>query len=184
MTRYPDRPAPSEYAPFYADYIARVPDGDIRSLLWGEIQGTAALLRSPEAADRADFAYAPGKWTLKEVVGHMADAERVLTYRAMRIGRADRTPLPGFEEAPYVAAAGFGRRTLESLVAELEAVRAATVAFFANLPEEAWPREGTANERTVSVRACAYIILGHELHHRAIMRERYLPGAARASHPG
>lgn len=176
MSSHPERPRSSEYADFYAGYVARVPDGDIRSLLPSQIEGTTSLLRSPEARERADFAYAPGKWTLKDVVGHLSDVERVLSYRALRIARADATPLAGFEEDAYVAAGEFGHRSLDDLLGELEAVRAASVTLFANLPGSAWQREGTANGQRVSVRACAYIIAGHELHHRAIIRERYLDG--------
>ena len=133
-----------------------------------------ALLGSlDDAAARAR--YEPGKWSIKEVVGHVSDTERVMGYRLLRIGRGDVTPLPGFEQDPYVAAAGADRRPLASLLAELEAVRAATLALVESLPAEAWERRGTASGNPVSARALAYIIAGHAAHHHAVLRERYLP---------
>jgi hypothetical protein len=121
----------------------------------------------------ARHAYAPGRWTVKEVIGHIADTERVMAYRALRIARGDRTPLPGFEQDPYVAVAELNDRPLPELLAELAAVRAATVALFTGIPTAAWTRMGTASDAPCSVRALAYIIAGHELHHRALLHERY-----------
>ncbi len=170
-----DRPDPSEFADFYADYIALVPDGDVVHTLERQADELAGLLgRLPDA--RGDFAYAPGKWTLKEVVGHITDAERVFSYRALRIARADPTPLPGFDEKKWVPNSGALARTLADLVGEFKAVRAATVALFRHLPPDAPLRRGTANNREVSVRALAWIAAGHALHHQRLIRERYLPG--------
>ncbi|HUH12747.1 MAG TPA: DinB family protein [Longimicrobiales bacterium] len=169
-----ERPGPDEFDPFYSGYIERVPDADIRATLRAQGAATAALLRSERARERAEHAYAPGKWLLKEVVGHLADTERILAYRALRIARGDATPLAGFDENRYVAGGGFSGRTLDDLTAGLEAVRAATLALLDGLPEDAWTRAGTANEARVTVRALAWIIAGHELHHRAIVEERYL----------
>lgn len=167
------RPAPDEHAPFYARYIARVPDGDIVHHLEEQIVETLGLLESlPE--EKAGHRYAPGKWSIREVVGHLCDAERVFAYRAMRFARADATPLPGFDEQAFVANAAFDTRSLHSLAEELETVRWATIAFFDALEAEAWPRRGVANDYPMTVRALAWTAAGHELHHREILRTRYL----------
>ena len=167
------RPQSTEYAPYYAGYIAQVPEGDLIDELRKHFADTLALLRDiPE--DRASHRYAPGKWSIKEVVGHMADVERIMTYRALRIARGDATPLPGFDENAYVPAANFEARTLTSLAHELEQVRRATVAFLETLDTDAAARRGSANNLEISARAIAYIIAGHERHHVRILRERYL----------
>jgi hypothetical protein len=163
----------SEYAPYYDKYVQRVPDDDIVAVLRNQIADTAALLRTAPP-DRADGAYAPGKWTLKEVVGHMIDVERVMSYRALRFSRNDATDLPGFEENAFVANSNFSRRTLSDLVDELEAVRVATVHLAKHIDADALMHQGTANNTVVSVRGLLYIIAGHELHHAALIRERYL----------
>jgi hypothetical protein len=167
------RPGASEYAPYYDKYVQRVPDGDIVAVLRNQIAETAALLRTAPA-DRADGAYAPGKWTLKEVVGHMVDVERVMSYRALRFSRSDATDLPGFDENAFVANSNFSRRTLSDLVDELEAVRVATVHLATHIDADALMHRGTANNTPVTVRGLLYIIAGHELHHAALIRERYL----------
>ncbi len=174
-----DRPAPEEYAPYFSRYIDLVPDGSVVETLRAQIAETRALLAGLSAGQAA-YRYAPGKWSVKEVVGHLVDAERVFAYRALRFARNDATPLPGFDENAFAANAGFDARPLDDLLQELTAVRAATVALFAGLDEAALSREGTANDVRVSVRAVAWIIAGHELHHRAILRERYLTGSAAA----
>lgn len=167
------RPDPSEYGAYYGRYISLVPDGPIVDTLRDQMAETLGLLRAlPES--RADHRYAPGKWSIKEIVGHVADAERVFGYRALRIGRGDETPLPGFEQDPYVRAGGFGARSLRHLLDELEAVRRATVLLLEGFDEIAMARRGTASGMPVSVRALAYIAAGHELHHRTVLRERYL----------
>ncbi|HYD52468.1 MAG TPA: DinB family protein [Gemmatimonadaceae bacterium] len=167
------RPAETEYAPFYAGYVARVPDGDVVDLLRAQLGETLALLRAvPE--ERGGYRYGEGKWSIKEVVGHMADTERIMCYRALRVARGDRTPLPGFDEKEYVKHAGFDRRSLASLLAEFEQVRIASIAFFETLTPEDQARVGVANDRDVTARALAYIVAGHERHHVAILRERYL----------
>lgn len=173
---YTERPGSDEYAPFYSDYIARVPRGDLVAMLRAQVDDTCAPLEGVQP-DRADFAYAPGKWTLREVVGHLSDAERVLSYRALRVARGDATPLAGFDENDFVAAAEFGERALEDLLQEFRAARRASVTLFAGLAPAAWTRRGMANDHSVSVRALACILAGHELHHRAILRERYGVGA-------
>jgi hypothetical protein len=169
---YETRPEPPEYAPFYASYIARVPPGDLIEILGLQGALTQRLL-APLDETHALHRYAPGKWSVKEVLGHLADAERVFAYRALRFARADETPLPGFDEQKWVPAGGFDRRPLPALLAELAAVRAATRAQFTGFDAAAWLRRGTANNNPVSVRALGAIIAGHELHHVAILRERY-----------
>jgi hypothetical protein len=123
---------------------------------------------------RAGSTYASGKWTLKEVVGHLSDDERIFAYRALTIARGDPTPLPGFDEKTYVGAAGFETRALADLLAEYRSVRDATITLLRGLPAEAWLRRGIVNEYEASVRGLAFHIAGHELHHLRILRERYL----------
>ena len=166
------RPGADEHSAFYGRYIERVPEGDIVSILREQIAATAALLRNIPA-ERADFAYAPGKWTVKQVVGHMIDVERVMSYRALRFSHNDATELPGFDENNWVANSNFAERTLPDLVDEYDAVRAATIHFAKHVGVDASMRRGTANGQGLTVRALLYIIAGHELHHVALVRERY-----------
>lgn len=170
---YLDRPRPDEYGSFYAGYVSRVPEGDLVQILEEQIGETAGLLRGASESE-GEFAYAPDKWTLKEVVGHLVDTERVMSYRALRTARGDATPLPGFDQDEYVAAARFGRRTLADLTDELELVRRATVVLFDSFDPGEWERRGTASGHPISVRALACIILGHEVQHRDTIRTRYL----------
>jgi len=126
------------------------------------------------------FRYAPGKWTVKEVLGHVTDTERIFTYRALRIARGDQTPLASFEQDDYVKNGGFGERTLASLAEEFALVRAASIALFRSFSEEAWSRRGIASQKEVSVRGLAFITAGHQIHHRLILEERYFPAIPRA----
>jgi hypothetical protein len=167
------RPGATEHAPYYAKYIGRVPDGDLLELLRAQVMDTSALLRGV-SDEQANFAYAPGKWTIKEVVGHITDVERVMSYRALRFARNDLTPLPGFDETAWGTNGNFAARTLDDLVEELQIVRAATIQFAKHLSDEALARVGTANGTPASVRALLYIIAGHERHHAELLRERYL----------
>ncbi|MFI5229456.1 MAG: DinB family protein [Gemmatimonadales bacterium] len=167
------RPQADEHSPYYGRYIDRVPDGDLPSQLRTQIGGTLDLLASVPA-NRADYAYAPGKWTVKEVVGHLADVERVMSYRALTFARRDETPLPGFDENAWAPAGNFGARTMADLAEEFRTVRAATVQLISHLEPAAFLRRGSASNNTVSVRALFYIIAGHELHHAELLRERYL----------
>ncbi len=167
------RPGSDEYAPFYAGYVAGVPDGELLMLLRDQLAETEALLREFTGA-RADHRYAPDKWSVKEVVSHMVDAERIFAYRALRFARADRTPLPGFDENDYVRGSNASSRALPEIAGELRSVRMASITLFAGLSEEALLRRGPANGKEVSVRALAWIIAGHERHHARILRERYL----------
>jgi uncharacterized damage-inducible protein DinB len=173
------RPDASEYLPYYGKYIALVPDGDLLQTLRAQLDETLALARSlpPE---QGGHRYAPGKWSIREVLGHVIDTERVFAYRAMRIARGDRTPMEGFDENAYAAASDADARTLADLADELEHVRLGNLALLAALSDEALARVGTANGAEVSVRALAWIMAGHELHHRGLIRERYLDAAPAA----
>lgn len=166
------RPESGEYAPYYDKYVSLVPDGDILKTLEKQAPETVALLARPEAD--GDFRYAPGKWSLKESLGHVIDSERVFSYRAMRFARNDSTPLPGFEQDDFVKYGPFSQCRLDALVEEFAAVRKATVLMFRALDDSAWARRGVANNNEVTVRALAYIIAGHELHHRRIFQQKYL----------
>jgi hypothetical protein len=166
------RPQPDEHDPYYSRYISLVPDGDVLDTLRAQIADTQALLGAL-SEDQGNFRYAPGKWTIKEVVGHLSDSERVFAYRALRIARNDQTPIEGFEQDDYVRFGPFARRSLAGLVEEFGAVRQSSLCLLRALDEEAWSRRGIANKATVSVRAVAFIMAGHELHHRRILKEKY-----------
>jgi len=167
-----NRPAADEHIDYYGKYIALVPGDDAVDALITQIDETSGLLGRLDEA-RAAHRYAPGKWSVKQVVGHLADAERVFAYRALRFARADQTPLPGFEEKDYAEHGAFDARALTDLVIEFRAVRASSIALFASLSPEMALRRGTANDSLMSVRALAWAIAGHELHHRGLLVERY-----------
>lgn len=173
------RPLPDEYAPFYEKYVSLIPGDDILGVLETQRVQTARLLAARSERE-GSFRYAPDKWSVKEVIGHLSDAERVFSYRALRIARGDETPLPGFEQNDYVPNGRFGERTLADVAAEFAAVRLATLALLQSLTEEAWKLRGTASNNPISVRAQVYIIAGHELHHLKILDERYFPAIPRA----
>jgi hypothetical protein len=177
-TRTVGRPQPDEIPSHYAGYIKRVPELDPVIVLAAQIEDTAALLRGVSEND-AMHRYARGKWSVKEVVGHLADVERIMAYRALRIARGDTTPLPGFDENAYVPLAKFDARSLADLVGELRTARAATLALLRTFDADAWRRRGTASGKPVSVRALAYMIPGHERHHLEILRTRYGVGEAK-----
>ncbi|HJZ89298.1 MAG TPA: DinB family protein [Gemmataceae bacterium] len=165
------RPQPTEYAPFYETYVKLVPETDIVAALETQLADMLGVLRAvPEA--QATVRHPPYTWSIKEVVGHLADTERVMGYRALRFARGDTTPLPGFDENEYAKVANFDRLSLPALVGELEIVRRSHVSLFRNLPVEAWDRGGEANANRVTVRALAYILVGHGRHHTAILRKR------------
>jgi len=172
-------PDASEYAPYYGRYIALVQGDDVLRAL--EAQGKEIVtLLSGLTEWQGDHRYAPGKWSVKEVLGHVTDTERIFAYRALRIARADPTPLEGFEQDEYVRAGGFGNRALADMVEEFAAVRRASLLLFRSLDGEAWRRRGIANQKEISVHALAYLVAGHELHHRKILREKYLVSEAGA----
>ena len=168
------RPGADEYAPSFAGYVARVAeDEDIQAVLAGQLDEVLARLdRVPES--RGGYRYAPGKWSIREVVGHLSDTERVFAYRALRVGRGDSTPLPGFDDQAYVPEQRADDRSLAGLVEEWGHVRRATLALLRNLPAAAWHRRGIASDQPISVRALAYIIAGHVRQHLEVLEARYL----------
>lgn len=169
------RPQPGEYAPYYDRYISLVPGEEILHTLDQQRREMMMLISCRDDAD-GNFRYAADKWTAKEVLGHVCDSERIFAYRALRIARSDATPLEGFEQDDYVRNGGFAQRPLSDVVEDFIAVRRATLSLLRNLDEAAWTRRGIANKNEVSVRALAYIIAGHELHHRRILEEKYFAG--------
>ncbi|PYO91994.1 MAG: DinB family protein [Gemmatimonadetes bacterium] len=179
-TRSVGRPEPDEVPSHYIGYVKRVPELDPVIVCAAQIEGTATLLRGLSDAE-AMYRYGRGKWSVKEVVGHLADTERILAYRALRIARGDTTPLPGFDENAYVPAAKFDSRSLADLIGELRTVRAATLALLRTFDGDAWRRRGTASGKPISVRALAFTIPGHERHHLEILRTRYGVGGGAAS---
>src|SRR5215813_1837221 len=173
------RPASTEYAPYYGTYISLVTTDDILGALESQQLQTSQLL-APRTERDGNFRYAPGKWSIKEVVGHLSDSERIFSYRALRIARGDQTPLPGFEQDDYIKNGNFAEQSLADLVQEYGLVRVATLALLRSFNAEAWVRRGTASDKPVTVRALAFIIAGHELHHRELLKERYFPAIPRA----
>jgi hypothetical protein len=166
------RPEPGEYTPYYDRYISLVQGEEILNALDQQRRQTMLLLSGRDEED-GDIRYAPGKWSAKEVIGHLCDTERIFAYRALRISRGDATPLEGFEQDDYVRNGPFANRPLSDRVEDFIAVRRATMSLFCNLDEAAWTRRGIANKSEVTVRALAYIIAGHEVHHRRILEEKY-----------
>jgi len=166
-------PESSEYADFYARYIALVPPGDLSVTLQAQLDRGLPFLRGI-GDEKSLIRYEPGKWSVREILGHLTDSERIFACRALRFARADSTPLPGFDQDPYVAAAGFDARPWNDLITEYEYVRRSSIVFFRSLRPEVALRSGIANKASVSVRALGYVIAGHELHHFKVIRERYL----------
>ena len=167
------RPVPGDYAPFYHSYVERVEGENILDILKKNKEDGLALLQSL-SHDQWSYRYEEGKWAIAEVVLHIIDAERVFAYRAMRISRGDQTPLPGFDQDFYVPNSAALSRTPTSLIEEYEAVKNASIQLFQGLTQEMWSNSGTASDNPVSVLALAYIMVGHDMHHMKIMRERYL----------
>lgn len=167
------RPQTGEYASYYQRYIDLATEDDVVAALDAQSHETATLLGGI-SEQQAAHRYEPDKWTVKQLVGHIADSERIFAYRALRIARGDTTPLPGFEQEPYVANAASDDRPIADLAEEVAAVRRANVMMLRAFPSEAWSRVGTASDNPISVRALAFIMLGHERHHLRILRERYL----------
>lgn len=166
-------PQESEYAPAFARYVARVANVEdpLRELMLQRDRVVARL--STLTDEQASFRYAPGKWSIKELINHLADAERVFAYRMLRIGRGDQTPLPGFEENDYARAAQSDRRQFSDVLAEWSAVRAATHALASSLSETDWMHVATTNDAPSSARALLYIVLGHTEHHLVVLADRY-----------
>ena len=169
----PTRPAATEYAQPYAGYVANVPEDDILSAIEEQSSVTQKLLASLDEK-KAAYRYAESKWSVKEVLGHVIDSERIFAYRALAIARGETQPLPGFEEGEYVRNANFDAWKLGDLSEHYALVRRSTIVLFRNFPEEAWERTGTASGYPITARAIAWIIVGHERHHVKVLRERYL----------
>ena len=167
-----NRPAETEYAPFYAGYVSLVPESDVLAVL-EEQKRVFRRLAAGVPKDRERHRYAEGKWSIREVAGHLVDAERVFGYRAFSFSRGEKSPLPSFDENEYVAASGYDEVPLDELVAELVGVRDANLAVLRRLADAEWARVGTASGKPVSVRALGFIMAGHPRHHLAILRERY-----------
>ena len=166
-----NRPEKSEYAEFYENYVSMVSETDIVAALRDQI---AELENLGITEENGDFAYAEGKWTMRQTLNHLIDGERVFAYRAFRISRGDQTPLAGFEQNFYVANSNSSAQKIADLFAEFSLLRQSNIILFKNLTEEMWSHIGTASENAVSVRAIAYIMVGHVRHHTRILRERYL----------
>lgn len=172
LANIPGRPVAGEYDPYYERYISLVPSDNILNAL-EEQRRDMMLLLSGRSEAEGDYRYAPGKWSVKELLGHINDTERIFAYRALRIARADQTPIEGFEQDDYVRNGPFARLSLEDLIEDFIAVRRSSISLFRNLDSDAWTRRGTANKKEVSVRAIAYTLAGHELHHRRILEQNY-----------
>src|SRR5262245_54984639 len=162
-------PDSTEYSSFFGNYIPLVSEADVVAAMQDQLEQYLALLR-PLSESVGNTRHPPYTWSIKEVVGHITDTERVFAYRAMRIARADATPLPGFDQDAYAGVANFDRLPLASLVDEFEAVRRASILLFTNLPADAWLRRGEASKIALSVRALAYAIVGHARHHQKILQ--------------
>lgn len=173
------RPEKGEYAEYYEKYVSLITGNDIVTVLEAQRLQTLQLFAGRSERD-GNFRYGPDKWSVKEVLGHINDAERIFAYRALRIARGDETPLASFEQDDYVKNGNFSERTLAELVEEFAAVRTSNIILFQTLNKTGWLRRGVASKSEVTVRALAYIIAGHELYHRRILDERYFPAIPRA----
>jgi len=173
------KPEAGEYAAYYDKYVSIVSGDDIANVLETQRLQTMQLFAGRSERD-GNFRYAADKWTVKEVLGHVNDTERIFTYRALRIARGDQTPLSGFEQDDYVRSAGSNERPLANLVEEFAHIRSASLALFRSFGKDEWVRRGTASNNGVTVRALAFITAGHELHHRRILEERYFSAIPRA----
>lgn len=166
-------PARTEAAPYYFTYIDQVAPGDIRDVLESQ-RAEVVTLCAGVTEERSRHRYAPDKWSVRQVLAHMNDCERLFVFRAMWFARGFESALPSFDQNIAMAAANADERTWSSHVKEFEHVRAATLSFFEGLPRDAWDRRGIASDNTFTVRALAYITAGHVVHHTRILRERYL----------
>ncbi len=167
------RPETDEYASSYAGYVDLVPESDVIAVLRDQI-GELSALKEEVGEAKAGYSYAEGKWTIKQLIGHLADCERIFAYRGLRIVRRDETPLPGFEQDDYIAASRADERPIEGLLNEIILLRQANMFLFEDLNEEDWAAAGTASDNHITVRAIAFIMAGHVRHHLNILRERYL----------
>jgi uncharacterized damage-inducible protein DinB len=166
------KPKSDEYAEYYGRYIDQVPDGDVVATLESQANETQKLLASI-GEEKAAYRYEPGKWSIKQLVGHIADSERIFAYRLLAFARGEKQPLPGFDQNEYMETANFDSRSLAELAGDLASTRQATLKLVRSLDDQAWSRRGVASDNPVSVRALAWITAGHERHHMKILRERY-----------
>ncbi len=168
-----NRPEKSEYAEYYERYVSLVEESDIVATLEKQ-QAEMLEVFQAISEEKSHFAYGADKWTIKELIGHLTDGERIFAYRALRISRADETPIEGFEQDGYIENSNFNNTPFSELTTELLLVRQSNLIFFKYLQDDAWSRTGTASDNPVSVRALAYIMAGHIRHHLNILNERYL----------
>jgi hypothetical protein len=168
------RPQPGEYGAYAEPDVREVRGEDAAGALASQLPETLGLLSTVEDRRASKFRYAPRKWTIKQIIGHLADDERIFAYRMLCIARGDKRQLRGFDEKAYMRKAGFNERPLADLVEELKSVREATLALLRGLPQDAWLRSGVVNGYPATVRGLAFHVAGHELHHRRILKERYL----------
>lgn len=167
------KPEVNEYAEYYGRYISLVPEGDIIATLETQTRKFVEFLRAlPEA--KGDYRYAQDKWSVKEMLGHIIDTERIFAYRALRFARGDKNPLMGFEQDDYVKLSGHGRAKMTDLIDEFELVRKADLLMLKHLDDAAWTRRGTASGNEITVRALANILAGHVEHHWKVLKEKYL----------
>jgi uncharacterized damage-inducible protein DinB len=168
------RPLASEYPEYYKPYVNLVPEGDLLTLLKENLVKTIELFESL-SEEYGHFRYAENKWSIKEVLGHMTDTERIMSYRLLRVGRGDQTSLAGFDENDYVEGSQINKLPIKKILEDFIATRKATLSLIQNMPDEAWANIGFANNTEVTARAIGYIIAGHAIHHRTIISDRYLP---------
>lgn len=168
-----NRPSKEEYNAYYERYVQLVPEGNIYDILTQSLKDTTDFF-SNVGEDRANYRYAEGKWSMKEVLGHITDNERIMCYRLLRIARGDTTPLAGYDQDVLINGASFDKCTLAELLEDYAAVRHATLTLFRGLSDEALSRRGIVNDSESSAKAWAYIIIGHEIHHMNVINERYL----------
>jgi hypothetical protein len=169
------RPLPGEYPEGYAPYIAAAPEGDAMALLRSQLDEVGTLYSGLTESQGA-YCYAPGKWSLKDLLQHLSDGERIFAYRCLRIGRGDATPLPGWDENTYAVTAYADGRSVADLLADFRTARLSSLELFRSLPDGAWIQQGNSNGRNVTTRCFPYICLGHAAHHLGVIRERYLSG--------
>jgi hypothetical protein len=166
------RPTANDYSPYHAGYVALVPEDDVLSAIEQQSSETQRFLSALNES-KAAYRYADGKWSVKEVVGHITDAERIISYRLLAVARGEQQPLPGFDEESYVQHAKFDAWTLGDLAENYAIIRRATIVLLRNLPADAWEKRGIANDAPVSVLGLAFVIVGHDRHHLKVLREKY-----------
>ncbi|MFD2443719.1 DinB family protein [Bacillus sp. CGMCC 1.16607] len=167
------RPETNDFAPYYATYIKLVPSGEVRNILQLQFIESLHLLKGI-SEDQGHYRYGTDKWSIKEVIGHLTDTEQIMTYRLLCIARGETGDLPGYDDKVYVQNGLFEMQSMNDLIENWKVVRQSTLQLLNSLNEQAWNRRGNANGFEVTVNALAYIIAGHELHHRKILEERYL----------